>query len=114
MARLILSLLGLLALIVAPLPAAAIASPATVAAAGSGHCAESAGAADRDEEPAQDQDEHPCCKSSAGGCCPVGASFGSPASPRLAGETTADRRLREELVPPGSAVPPLMEPPTLA
>lgn len=118
MLRLFLQLIGMLALILAPLPAAAAIAPPAAAAAAvwpAGHCAETESGVDQQKgEPSQDKAKHPCCKSGAGGCCPAGASFASPASARVGDDTSAGRRAPTESVPPGSAVAPLTEPPTLA
>lgn len=112
MLRLIFQLLGLLALLTAPLPAAAIAPPAMAATeAANGHCEETMAApGDQDE----DQADHPCCKGSKSGCCPVVAPLGGSASAGSAAGTGSAHRSPTDAFLPGSAGPPLTQPPTLS
>jgi hypothetical protein len=116
MVRLISHLLGFLALLLAPLPAAALAPPSpAVLASPSEHCEDTgAGASHRDAEDKQEEGKHPCCKNSAGSCCPAAASFAGtgPAQPGI--ETDPAHRAQLQAFPLGSAVPPLTEPPTFA
>lgn len=110
MLRLLLQLLALTALLLAPIPAAAI--PAAPGGQAAGHCTESSPSSDHHEEKEQDGDEQPCCKGSMS-CSPLAAGFAEarPSAPALvAGPApcVATQSMRRN-----PALAPLTEPPTL-
>jgi hypothetical protein len=102
----------MIALLLAPLPAAAAAAPSVAAAsAAAAHCEDAGTGASHTDQ--SDDAKQPCCKNSLGSCCPAAAPLAGPSLPSGANATVADHRPAIETFLPGSAEPPLTDPPTL-
>jgi hypothetical protein len=115
MLRLVSHLLALLALLLAPLPAAATAPPPAPVAAEAEHCEQTdADASHRDSNDPQKGEKHPCCKNSTSSCCPVAARLAGCGSPQGAEAAKPSHRTRVEVFLLGTSGPPLTEPPTFA
>ena len=115
MLRLMFQLLGLLALLLAPLPAAAAPPQPAAVASGAEHCSETDASASHEDQDRSQEDEakHPCCESGLN-CCPVAAGYAGPALPRLGDAASPAHHPLASAFLLGAANPPLTEPPTLA
>lgn len=117
MLRRILPLLALFAFILAPMPVSAITAPEPVAAAAADdHCAsptmDSRHMADGEE---QGEEKPPCCDGAMSGhCCPVAAGFARSTALVPGSPSKSNHFLGADAVRLGFAIPPPMEPPTLA
>lgn len=114
MVRLISHLLWLVALLLAPLPAAATSSAAATMSASAQHCDEGeASKSSQHDDRSQEDGDRSCCKD-MGHCCPAAVPFTAQDAKRHAEISTPTHGPWAEIFMSGSAGPPLTEPPTIA
>jgi hypothetical protein len=117
MGGLLLQLLGLLALLLAPVPALAAPLPDAQLAISAGHCDEGKPAsmqAEHQDDSTSDKDKHPCCKDGMKGCCAAASVFGGTHQALFVESLVLAHHQTREPVLSGAAGPPPTEPPIFA
>lgn len=109
--RAILQALGLIALLVLPVPAGAnnVAQPVTAAS----HCQDTTSGTDQDSEDRQDKSKPPCCKN-MGNCSPITAPVLDAHAADSWAAPAVSYRVMSDTLRRSVALPPPIQPPTFA